>query len=141
MMKDITKNEREEAKQIAHRQFYSPYAIAINQRKGLDVDLRTRVGRLALKFYEKLIETVDVDAVSKLQLERRMRKPKRFTNILDNPLVRDYLNNNPSAIYSDRLKFGHRNHWAKSERDKQILSVLKKYNELPYETAGGHTYE
>ena len=53
--------------------------------------------------------------------------PYEFTNIFDNPLVKDIKNNKSfiTFISQDLVKFGWRNHWAKTPLDCKILIYYK----------------
>jgi hypothetical protein len=69
-----------------------------------------------------------MEAIAK-QEARRKAKPEHFTNILDAPLVRDWKSNKHRygfKVLSDRIIDGGRNHWAKNDRDKEILAILSK---------------
>jgi len=53
---------------------------------------------------------------------------KAAHNVLASPLVRDYYANRWQLrrVLPDRLQFDSRNHWAKNDRDNQILAILAK---------------
>ena len=73
--------------------------------------------------------------------KRRMRQRERWAaekearvneglfNSLKNPLVIDYKNNKQflTCIRPDKLSFGLRNHWAKNEKDRRIISIISRY--------------
>ena len=104
---------------------------AIHKSAKLRVDKRKRVGKLALQMVYKIEKTFDFEGVKNKRKQRHNQKPKPFTNILQNPIVKDYINNKQSIkqILNNRLVFwGGRNHWAKSETDLRVLSILKNKN-------------
>jgi len=71
-----------------------------------------------------------VDEVRAKRQDRRKRKVQRFKNILQNPLILDYLSNKHQLnhIGPNGLHFySNRNHWAKDNRDRKILEVLQKH--------------
>ena len=61
--------------------------------------------------------------------EKEARVKEGLFNSLKNPLVVDYFNNKHflTAVRPDRLSFGLRNHWAKSEKDLKIINILRNY--------------
>lgn len=102
---------------------------AISKFAKLKVDRRTKVGKLALKMIYELEKTYDFEGVKNKRKQRENQKPEPFKNILQNPIVKDYINNRHKLkqILNDRLLFwGGRNHWAKNETDLRILSILRK---------------
>ena len=102
---------------------------AINTGAKLRVDKRTKVGKLALQMVYELEKTFDFEEAKNKRKQRHNQKPKPFTNILKNPIVKDYINNKHSIkqILNNRLVFwGGRNHWAKSETDLKILQIFKR---------------
>lgn len=74
-------------------------------------------------------------------MKRRTRQRERWAtedearvneglfNSLKNPLVIDYKNNKQflTCVRPDKLSFGIRNHWAKNEKDRRIISIISKY--------------
>ncbi|MBQ5971856.1 MAG: hypothetical protein IJL45_05575 [Prevotella sp.] len=58
----------------------------------------------------------------------RVESEKAPRNILAAPLVRDYYahRSHVRRVLPDRLQFDGRNHWAKNDRDSQILAILAK---------------
>ena len=63
--------------------------------------------------------------------KKRVRNysPYVFTNVLDNPLVKDIKKNKPFITYisKDLVQFsGGRNHWSKSNLDSKILLYYKR---------------
>ena len=118
--------EQKQAEKIAYNYLRQK---AINKFAKLKVDRRTRVGKLALQMIYELEKTFDFEEVKNKRKQRHNQKPKPFTNILQNPLVKDYINNRYTIkhILNNRLVFwGGRNHWAKNETDIRILNILRK---------------
>lgn len=66
------------------------------------------------------------------QSERKEnRKGMEFQNILQNPIVIDYLKHHrfhSHVIYHDHISWGVRNHWAKSAKDRVILGIFRKWD-------------
>jgi len=100
-------------------------------------DLRTKIGKMTLNFYNKMkSDTVYVSFAVDARAKRNARFENRrykFTNILDCGMTKDYITCKRAnaldwvEIYPDRMAVGNRNHWAHTERDRKILSVLSKY--------------
>ncbi len=112
----------------------SPTSVAYNyicnnrhaSYRPIKVDRRTTFGKSVLAEYNRLRNSVNISEIQSKQRQRRANKVS-FTNILSNPLVRDWKSNKGRygfKIASDRIIEGSRNHWAKSETDKRILSIL-----------------
>lgn len=62
--------------------------------------------------------------------EEEARVNEALFNSLKNPLVIDFLNNKRflTCVRPDKLSFGTtRNHWAKNEKDRRILSIFRKH--------------
>lgn len=117
--------EQKQAEKIAYNYLRQK---AISRFAKLRVDRRTRVGKLALQMIYEMEKTYDFEGVKNKRKQRENQKPEPFKNILQNPLVKDYINNRYKIkhILDNRLVFwGGRNHWAKSETDLRILRVLK----------------
>lgn len=122
-----TKEEIKKAKQIAFSYIYG------NKNLILDVvprlDMRFRVSRLALFFFKENQITDDIRfEVKRKRRERNLNNPGRFVNYLNNPLLLDFYKsrNSVQEVYIDKIKFCGRNHWAKTQNDLIVLSVLKK---------------
>lgn len=114
------------AKKMAYR--YLTSFDYLHFRRQPRIDKRTKVGRLALQMIYELQKTLDFATIKEKQMQRRKLKGSRkFTNVFDNPLVKDYTSNkwNLIKVHSDRLEFSGRNHWAKNEQDLRILKILK----------------
>lgn len=86
-----------------------------------------------VKQFIKKIDLTEQQVNDIIKLKQKRAKAKRgmndFTNIYNEPLVKDYRNNkgNLRGVYDNRLFFsGGRNHWAKNDRDVKILAILKK---------------
>ncbi len=96
----------------------------LNMRKSFDRVVGIKVYNLVKSDKFRL----DVE-IAKRNIEKR-KKPKTFQNVLQNPLVKDYIKNkNIAKVYDDHIDFGVRNHWAKDEQDLKILKILKKWKE------------
>lgn len=118
--------EQKQAEKIAYNYLRQK---AISKFAKLRVDRRTKVGKLALKMVYEIEKTYDFEGVKNKVKQRAIQKPKPFENILQNPLVKDYINNMYSIkhILNNRLVFlSGRNHWAKNETDLRILNILRK---------------
>lgn len=118
--------EQKQAEKIAYNYLRQK---AISKFAKLKVDRRTKVGKLALKMIYELEKTYDFEGVKNKHKQRVIQKPKPYKNILQNPIVKDYINNRHKLkqILNDRLLFwGGRNHWAKNETDLRILNILRK---------------
>lgn len=121
-----TKNEIRQAKARVYSHLGNTYLV---RRRKPRVDRRTRVGRLILNYYCELDGSQESVLITIKKMERaQARKGTAFTNILYNPLVRDYFANrdNLKEVHSSHLEFRGRNHWAKCERDLKILEILKR---------------
>jgi len=100
----------------------------------LNFDMRFNVNKLAYQKASEMRSSFTAEISQEIRDKRKQRmqnKPFEFKNILDNPIVKDYISNNTSIkfIFSDRISFiGRRNHWAKSDQDRKILSILNKYH-------------
>lgn len=121
-----TKSEIRQAKARVYSHFGNTYPV---RRRKPRVDRRTRVGRLVLNYYYELDGSQESVLITIKKMERaQARKGTGFTNVLDNPLVRDYFANkdNLKEVHSSHLEFWGRNHWAKSDRDLKILEILAR---------------
>ena len=66
----------------------------------------------------------------KQRVRKENRKGMEYQNILQNPIVIDYLKHHryhSHTIYNDHISWGVRNHWAKSEKDRVILGIFRKH--------------
>lgn len=95
----------------------------LDMRKSFDRVVGIKVNNLLLS--DKFKQDVEI---AKRNIAKRQKKEK-FKNVLNNPLVKDYIKNKKDivAIYSDHINFGVRNHWAKCPMDIKILRILKNY--------------
>ena len=119
-MKDYTKEEIATAKRMAFRYIYDTRNILMN--RSFVYDRRTRVGNLAAAIVKNT--PVDRAAIKAKKRARAANRPLPFRNVLNNPLVRDYIANG-GYVLPDRLAFrSGRNHWAKNDFDRKILKVL-----------------
>jgi len=122
-----TKEEIRQAKRMAYRHV-SFYAGMIRFVRPFKYDGRTRIGNLANSIVQELKSNSSfIEQVKKTKKRRKENKPYEFSNILDNPIVRDWkANKRRLTVYDNRLSDGYRNHWAKNEKDLQILKILRQ---------------
>jgi len=94
----------------------------------IKLDMRFSFNKEVGKFLELLkISEDEKTRINRLRSDRRKSRRLPFQNVLSNPIVRDYLSNKHHLldVRPDHLYFiGHRNHWAKNNFDRKILSVL-----------------
>ena len=98
-------------------------------------DMRTKEAREALPLFVALIEATpcaELDAMATRHNSRARAKnqPTPPLNVLHNPLYLDWCRNRGQVwqISDNGLHFrDHRNHWAKSDFDRKVLQVLKRY--------------
>jgi hypothetical protein len=125
-MKPYTQSEIKKATKSAMSIIYSNDNLMFGRK--FKFDNRYRIGKLANKIIkETVINKTEILAKRKV---RRLRKPQQFTNILTNPLCIDWRKNKADLrVNADHLmdKYSHRRHWAKSENDIKLLSILKKH--------------
>ena len=98
----------------------------LNPYTKLKVDKRTKVGKLALEMVYKIEMAFNFKEVKQKRINRNKLK---FKNILQNPIVKDYINNKPNikqVLTNGIVFYGGRNHWAKNEKDLRILKILQK---------------
>jgi len=123
----LTQNEIKQAERLAHT---TNLMLAKGTRSCFayrGIDLRTRVGKLAMKLIKQDEFQKNAKEIRQKQKLRRERKlNSRFVNIFERPIVKDYLANPYINVHSNRLSDGLRNHWAKDDKDLKILSILKK---------------
>lgn len=100
-----------------------------NGRKYYRLDFRFNFDRAVWAYMKShpLSESQKAEILAKKK-ERAKNKNWQFQNVLSNPLVKDFKNNRHSLSYIDehRLCFHGRNHWAKNNFDRKILSILLK---------------
>jgi hypothetical protein len=123
-MKNYTTLEIKTAKKYAYNFVFCRYRL-INRigRKKFDFDGRTRIGNLSNKIYQEINKISDIEKAKEKAIIRRSNV-YNFVSIINLPIVKDFVNNKPTQILKDRLRFGHRNHWAKTVKDFQILEIL-----------------
>lgn len=123
----MDKLEIKKARKLAH---ITNLMVAIGNRRYAyrQVDLRTRVGKLAMKLVKKEEFKKNSDEIqSKRKIRASRKRIPSFVNIFERPIVRDYLNNGYKLrVLENRLTDGYRNHWAKNKKDLRILGILKK---------------
>ena len=126
---NYTPQEVKQAKRLAY--LYATSVRATVLKMHFVYDKRTRIGRLAYTMIPAIRQHINTDQIIEKRKQRAALKKedyKQTTNILDTPIVKDYIRNRPLVVYPDRLKAQNRNHWAKDDRDKKILEILMKYN-------------
>ena len=126
-MKNVTKQELKKATRIAMSYLYGYKNLKWETLPRLD--MRYRVSKLVLKiFKENQITDADRILIIQKRRERNLNKPSEFKSIMQNPILIDFFKNRGwiKAVYSDRISFVGRNHWAKSRKDKIVLSILQK---------------
>jgi hypothetical protein len=102
-----------------------------NKFRKFRYDGRTRIGKLSAIYYEQLKNTINKDSIQNKRKERRKNKQGcEFINIFQRPIVKDWLQNKNATILVNRLQDGSRNHWAKDEKDFNILHILMKHRQL-----------
>ena len=125
-MKNYTTLEVKTAKKRAYN-FVFDRSRLINRigRKKFTFDKRTRIGNLSNKFYQEINNISSIEEAKEKVIARKENKFK-FSNFLDLPIVKDFINNTPTDVFKDRLCFNGRNHWAKNETDLKVLEILNK---------------
>jgi hypothetical protein len=125
-MKNYTNSEIKIAKRRAYN-FIFDRSRLINRigHKNFTFDGRTRIGNLSNQIYQKINNIADIKKAKQKVIQRRKNK-FTFSNILDSPIVKDFINNTPEKVFKDRLRFNSRNHWAKNETDLKVLKILMK---------------
>ncbi len=129
-MKNYTIEEQQAAKRIAYKWLFSQSNIILN--KEFKYDARTRIGNLAAAYVKQWGLSYEQKIEIKNKQRARSSKFLTFRNIKNNPIVLDYLRNKAYVkhINPQRIHFSNgRNHWAKTDQDAKILSVLMKYHE------------
>lgn len=96
--------------------------------KPIDLDKRFKFNRDVLSYIKNNPFSDEyVNAINLIRRARLQLKPKSFTSIYDNPIVKDYINNKNAVvtILPNRILFrGGRNHWAKTDQDLRVLKLL-----------------
>lgn len=121
----MTQQELKKATKLAYQFAFSIDNVMFHKRPKFDQ--RTRIGKLALSIFKKI--KVDKTQIVELKTRRRAAKHCEFSNVLSNPLVKDWMKNAPK-VFPNHLSEGHRNHWAKSQFDRKILSILLKWQNV-----------
>lgn len=131
--KDSTMKKANEytQKDVARRGFgliYSADNILLRRRPKMDKrynfsnDVLTFVKNHQLSEAERL-------AILATKKQRAKNRPQNPVTLFQLPLLKDYMSNKSDIrqVLPDRLVFiGGRNHWAKNEQDRRILSILIK---------------
>lgn len=99
-----------------------------DHRYAFDIEVEREYWKMAgdLKYYKdaRIME-------NKQRVRQESRKGCEFRNILQNPLVKDYLRHHryhTYVLYPTHINWGHRKHWAKCEKDIKILEIFIKCN-------------
>lgn len=118
-------NEMKQANRIAMNWLYSDNNLLFNRK--FKCDMRTRIGKLAYSIVRKQANSINKAEILAIRKNRRIDK-RTHSNILSNPIVVDYLANKSTiVVYPNCLTQGGRNHWAKCDKDRNILAILAKY--------------
>jgi len=117
----------------AYRYLFSPYVnfryCPTSCHRAPKVDKRTKFGRAVLAEYYRLKDEKAVLAAIDKQKRRRESAKVTPSNILSNPIVKDWISNRDKlTVTPEKLTDGYRNHWAKSDKDRRILAILAKYS-------------
>ena len=142
-MKNIDNEIKREARKLYYNYLVRNIRNIYNRPVGLPrLDMRYNRNRAIMAEFVKMMQSTNFTTLWLKGHDKFMsrlvsgRKSRIYANVLQNPIVIDYYNNRHliKCIYSDHLYFGSRNHWAKDDNDKKILSILaknfKKYKEL-----------
>lgn len=114
------------AKNVYYKSLFSPrYALTA-------FDRRTKLGKLAYKFYLELKKNhyKDYEKLSVIRKERRLNKPVPYVNYLADPIFMDYKKNFGKVLQNSNpnnppfVNFGKRNHFPKNETQVKILNCL-----------------
>lgn len=107
---------------------FSNENIIFNKRPKLDKRYKENKDAIKIINSNQLKHSQRME-IWELRILRGKRKA-RVPNFLENPLIADYFRNKNSIkfISEDRISFWDgRNHYAKSPKDRKILSILSKY--------------
>lgn len=123
-MKNLTKNEIKTANKIAFSYLFSSMNILLNVK--FKVDMRFRINKLAKSIVIAHSAKIDKSSIRQIRKIRSENKYK-YSNILKNPLVVDYLTHkhDVKVVTPSHISFYNRNHWAKNEQDFRVLKVLQ----------------
>jgi hypothetical protein len=125
-MKPYTQSEIKQATKSAMSTIYSIDNLMFGSN--FKFDSRYRIGKLANKIIKETV--VNKTEILAKRKARRASKPQPFTNVLSNSLYIDWSKNKADLyVNRDNLrdKYSSRNHWAKTEQDRKVLSILVKY--------------
>lgn len=120
--------EKQTVKSYAIKLMVSTKHLLLN--KPISLDRRYNFNKEVLAYIAKHKAEIDKDIILAKRKERFNNKKQPFTNILSNPLVKDFKNNrfDLKSISNEGLHFiGGRNHWAKNSLDFKVLGVLKTF--------------
>ncbi len=130
-MKTTEKELQKKALKIAYNYCFNKYEILKNRvspNRKINLDRRYKVNQLAINYIKKIRATIDFTEIRLLQKERRIRLLNNQCNILQNHIVKDWIENKNmvKSIDDEKISFYGRNHWAKNDRDVKILEILSK---------------
>lgn len=131
-MKKANQYTKEDVKRKAFSMLYSGNNILLNHStRKYRLDKRYNFNREVLAFFRaNQLPENERQRVKDLRRQRAKNKPVHFATIFEQPIVKDWIKNGSGIkrITGERLQFWDgRNHWAKNEKDKRILSILSKY--------------
>jgi len=108
------------------------YAIVLNPfnlllTKSPRLDMRYSFNKALKAEISKVSTSINRSEVLALQKKRRSNRIE-FSNVLSNPLVKDFIlhRKDVKQITPSLICFYGRNHHAKNEFDKKVLSILSK---------------
>ena len=130
-MKKKNEYTKKDVKRRAYALIYSiDNLLCLRPFARLRLDMRYNFNKeVAAFFHAKNLPDNERRAVLAKRKKRRDNKPPKFSNVLNTPLVKDYFRNKSGlkGVADNHLYFWDgRNHWAKSDKDRRILAILKK---------------
>ena len=128
-MKKANEYTEKDVKRAGYRLIYSGQNLTLLQPK-IRMDKRYNFSRAVLAFYRaNQLTDFERKIVLQKRKERRLNKPPQYVPLFELPIVKDWLKNKHEVnhIGQNVMQFwGGRNHWAKNDKDRQILAILKK---------------
>lgn len=130
-MKTICKSAKKHIAECARRKIFAFDEIKRKFYQSHDMRIKKNweeLGKLS-QSYKDMGGAEGMRGIFNKKISRNARRIEKFTNIYNNHLIVDYLANKRylTNIYDDVLCFCGRNHYARSEQDLKIISILKKY--------------
>lgn len=132
-MKKANEYTQKDVKRRGLAILYSTQSILLNHNlRRFRLDMRYNFNKdLAAFIRQNALPENERQRVKELRRQRAKNKSPEYTRIFDLPIVKDWIKNKRrelKGISGDGLHFyGGRNHWAKNDKDRKILSILKKY--------------